>query len=111
MTRAPRRAIIHTVRNSYKRIVCSRRFIAITNALKRVLQTYFQGSKMANQTFTPSRWNLRDVLPATSGPEFDAIVNDAKERVARFETYRPKLSDEMEESEFLNIVRESEALT
>ena len=66
---------------------------------------------MANQTFTPSRWNLRDVLPATSGPEFYAIVNDAKERVARFETYRPKLSDEMEESEFLNIVRESEALT
>lgn len=65
---------------------------------------------MASATFTQSRWNLRDVLPASSGTKFENIVNDLKARVTRFEGYRANLSDEMEESEFLHILRQVEQL-
>ncbi|MBI5304437.1 MAG: M3 family oligoendopeptidase [Chloroflexi bacterium] len=65
---------------------------------------------MSSAPFKPGRWNLNDILPATSGPEFDAIVDDLKARVTNFETHRAKLSDEMDAPEFLAILREYESL-
>ncbi|MBI3740369.1 MAG: oligoendopeptidase F, partial [Chloroflexi bacterium] len=61
-------------------------------------------------TFTQSRWKLQDLLPASSGPTYDALVNDLKARVAAFENARAQLSDEMDEREFLAILREYEQL-
>ncbi len=66
---------------------------------------------MAKDTFKPSGWDLRDVLPAAGGTEFEQIVDDLKARVAHFETHRATLSDEMDEAEFLAILRESEEMT
>ncbi len=65
---------------------------------------------MAGASFKQGRWNLKDILPATTGPEFDKTVDDLKASVAKFETHRDTLSDEMEESEFLPILHEYEAL-
>lgn len=65
---------------------------------------------MAPASFKQGRWNLNDILPATSGPAYDKIVDDLKARVTTFETHREKLSDEMEEQEFLPILHEYEAL-
>ncbi len=62
-------------------------------------------------TYKQGKWTLKELLPATSGPQFDAIIGELKSRVAAFEGTRAKLSDEMEEREFLQILKEYEALS
>ncbi len=62
-------------------------------------------------TFTQSRWTLKRLLPTFSGPAYDAVVNDLKSRVAAFEGARAKLSDEMEEHAFLQILKEYEEMS
>lgn len=54
------------------------------------------------------RWDLHDLLPSHQGAEFDRTVQALEARVAHFETQRAKLSDEMDESEFLSLVGYSE---
>lgn len=54
------------------------------------------------------RWNLKDLLAFHRGPEFDQTLAQLEARVAKFEQQRPHLSDEMEETEFLTLVRDSE---
>ena len=58
--------------------------------------------------FKLGRWNLKDVLPAHSGSPFEQIVNDLEKRVAQLERQRPNLSDEMDEKEFIALVRDTE---
>jgi len=54
------------------------------------------------------RWNLQDLLASPRGAEFEQIVNDLEKRVVQLEHQRPNLSAEMEEKEFLSLVRDSE---
>ncbi len=61
-------------------------------------------------TYAQGRWTLKKLLPATSGAEFDAVVRDLKNRVTAFEAHRAQLSDEMEEREFLQVLREVEQI-
>ncbi len=48
-------------------------------------------------------WNLSDVLPATSGPEFDAITRELESRVKEIEALRPKLDDIKDPDEIARI--------
>jgi oligoendopeptidase F len=40
---------------------------------------------------TPIVWNLKDVLPATKGPAFQALVDELESMTKEFESWRPKL--------------------
>lgn len=65
---------------------------------------------MSSQSFTESRWNLGDILPAASGPELDKILDDLENRARKFESNRARLTDQMPEGEFLEIMRQSEEI-
>ncbi len=65
---------------------------------------------MLTDTLTPSRWNLSDILPAPSGPEFDAVVRDLNDRVGRFETRRAVLYDSVGQNEFMDILAQYDAI-
>ncbi len=41
--------------------------------------------------FKQERWDLRDVLPARSGPEFDAVLAELEQGTARLESLRERL--------------------
>lgn len=55
-----------------------------------------------------AHWKLGDLLPSHQGAEFEQIVQALETRVAQFESQRGKLSDEMDESEFLSLLAHSE---
>jgi len=59
---------------------------------------------MADQPFVQSLWSLRDLLPATAGPEFDAVLSDLESAVAELETSRERLSPDLPEAGFRPLV-------
>jgi oligoendopeptidase F len=64
---------------------------------------------MEAREFQNTRWSLKDLLPATSGPKMDRILADLEDAVVRLEASRDQLSADMAGEEFghlMNTVEE-----
>jgi oligoendopeptidase F len=59
---------------------------------------------MEDSTFELSSWSLVDLLPATSGPDFEQIVSDLEEAVSELEASRGKLSPELPLDDFAHLL-------
>lgn len=58
-----------------------------------------------------TRWNLSELFPSFDSPELQAAFDNVEEQVTSFEGVRNKLSPDMDEETFLDVVRASEATT
>jgi oligoendopeptidase F len=58
-----------------------------------------------------TRWSLVDLLPVTSGLEFDQIVSDLEDKVAELEGWRERLTPGINESEFVELIQLYESIT
>jgi oligoendopeptidase F len=61
--------------------------------------------------FEQTRWSLVDLLPVTSGPEFEQIVSDLEEKVTELESWRERLAPDISESEFVGLIQLYESIT
>lgn len=62
------------------------------------------------ETYPQTRWDLSALLQAPSGEPLERALQDIEARTAHFEAARPKLVAEMDEEEFLDLVKEFEDL-
>jgi oligoendopeptidase F len=62
-------------------------------------------------TYTQSKWSLADLFPAQDSPEMKAAFDELDIKVVEFEALRPSLSATMTADDFLNVVRQLEAIT
>ena len=61
-------------------------------------------------SLTQSRWSLTDLFPAYDAPEMQAAFAEIQSRVTAFEARRPQLKPDLSSSEFMEMVRELEAI-
>lgn len=61
--------------------------------------------------YEQTRWSLDDLLPATSGLEFDSIQEELQKNVAEMASWRDRLSPEIEEKDFLRIMHLYETIS
>jgi oligoendopeptidase F len=61
--------------------------------------------------FEQTHWSLDDLLPATSGPEFDRAQADLEAAVAELESWREKLSPDIAEDDFARLMQLYESIT
>ena len=59
---------------------------------------------MTDATYTKGRWSLTDLIPASSGPEMEAVFDDLNAVVAELETHRDDLSPEIAADTFAEMV-------
>lgn len=64
-----------------------------------------------NDAFNQSRWSLKDLFPSADSPEMENAFKQAEKMVADFEKKRDVLSEDISSEQFLQIVKELEALT
>ncbi|OQY21097.1 MAG: oligoendopeptidase F [Anaerolineaceae bacterium 4572_32.2] len=65
---------------------------------------------MKGHNFEQSGWSLDALLPAHEGKEFEQILTELEQQVARFEASRERLSPEMSGDEFMELMRLYEAI-
>ena len=65
---------------------------------------------MNNGRLDLARWNLKHLLPAHEGPEFDQLLAAFEQQVKDFEAVRPRLTAELSAADFLDILRTHEAV-
>lgn len=63
------------------------------------------------QEFTLSRWSLEDLYPSADAAEMQTAFTELEEKVAAFEKHRAQLDARLPGSDFLQIIRELEAIT
>jgi len=61
--------------------------------------------------YTQSKWSLADLFPAQDSPEMKAAFDELDIKVVEFEALRPSLSATMTADDFLNVIRQMEAIT
>lgn len=61
-------------------------------------------------SFQQTRWDLSELLTAPSGEPLDRALQELETRTAKFEAARARLKPDMDEEEFLDLVRELEEL-
>lgn len=61
-------------------------------------------------SFQQTRWDLSELLASPSGEPLDSALQDIESRTAKFEGARAKLKPDMDEEEFLDLVKELEEL-
>lgn len=64
----------------------------------------------ATQSFTQTRWELKDLFADASGAELETIFARLQEEVAAFETVRPELRPDLPVETFLEYVRRLEKI-
>ena len=62
------------------------------------------------ETYPQTRWDLSGLLEAPSGEPLDRALQDIETRTGQFEAARAKLKPEIDEEEFLDLVKEFEDL-
>jgi oligoendopeptidase F len=62
------------------------------------------------QSFQQSAWQLGDVLTSHEGPEFEQILADLEARVVEFEGWRERLSPDLQEPEFVELLDLSKSI-
>ena len=65
---------------------------------------------VSNQTFTQTRWSLKDLYPGPNSPEIEAAFTSLESKAQAFEKIRPELDAEMEPQELMGIVQQLEGL-
>jgi len=60
---------------------------------------------MNQDQFQQKCWDLTDILPAHSGPEFDAELQKLKDDVQRFESTKKTLSSTITVEDFVKTLR------
>ncbi|MFH1823245.1 MAG: M3 family oligoendopeptidase [archaeon] len=60
--------------------------------------------------FKQKRWDLSELLPATSGSKFEKYLNELEHRVKKFESFRKELKPGINAKRFLQMVSFSEEL-
>ena len=63
------------------------------------------GGRVKEYNFEQSDWHLDALLPAHEGKEFDRILENLEQQIAQFENARERLSPEMSDDEFLEMLR------
>ena len=61
--------------------------------------------------FTQSPWSLEDLFPDQDSPEMKAAFDDLDVKVVEFEALRPGLSASISVEDFLNVIRQLEAIS
>lgn len=61
--------------------------------------------------YTLSPWDLSDLYPSHNGPEIKAAFEELEARANRFESYRARLTPEIDFEDFMDVVKELEATT
>jgi oligoendopeptidase F len=61
--------------------------------------------------YAQTDWSLEDLLPATSGPEFNQILAELEAKVTELEVWRERLSPDLEEATFESLVDLYESIT
>jgi oligoendopeptidase F len=61
--------------------------------------------------YVQTKWNLTDLFPGYDSPELEAAFDQVEEQVAAFEGVRGKLNPSIDEKQFLDVVRASEAIS
>ncbi len=59
---------------------------------------------MSDYPFVQGRWSLQDLLSAIAGPEFDQLLADLEADVAKLEDSRDRLSADLPEAEFRDLM-------
>ena len=62
-------------------------------------------------TYAPTRWSLQDLLPAPGGPELERHLAELDQALAYVEAARPRLSPDIAEADFLDILHCYEAMS
>ncbi len=65
---------------------------------------------MKEQNYEQTGWSLDALLPAHKGPELDQILVELEQQVTQFEASRERLSPEIGDDEFLELMRLYEAI-
>lgn len=60
--------------------------------------------------YKQTRWRLDDLYPGPDSLEFQEALDQIKEKLQRFEEFRPRLTSELTGGEFLDIIRRYEDL-
>jgi oligoendopeptidase F len=63
------------------------------------------------QELQPSAWSLADLLPATSGPAFDSLLEELNTQVEELEQWRGRLTPDIAEEDWVRLVRQYETIT
>jgi oligoendopeptidase F len=64
-----------------------------------------------SEQYEPTRWSLADLLPATSGTEFDQLLGDLEEKVQELESWRERLSPDIGDDVFAGLMGLYEGIT
>jgi len=60
--------------------------------------------------YTLSPWSLADLFPSADGPEIEAVFTELEAKASNFETFREKLTADIDFEEFMNAIKELESL-
>ncbi|MFX0184422.1 MAG: M3 family oligoendopeptidase [Candidatus Hodarchaeota archaeon] len=60
--------------------------------------------------YTPTRWSLKELFPSHDSPEVKSGLKVLDAEIAKFEKYRDSLSSDMDINEFLDIIKQQEAI-
>jgi len=66
---------------------------------------------MSNHPFEQTRWSLKALLSATTGPELDQVLADLEKAVAQLEASRDQLSPDISETDFVHLLTLVERIT
>ena len=67
--------------------------------------------KMSEHSFELSRWSLDDLLPATSGPELEEIIQDLDDAASQLEASREQLSPDLPAADFAQLMGRVEGIS
>ena len=65
---------------------------------------------MADRTYTAGAWDLSDLIPASSGPEMEAVIGELEQEAEAFASYRDDLDPAMDAEMFASIVKSVERI-
>ena len=63
---------------------------------------------MSKTPYQRGRWSLSDLIAAPEGSAMDAVLADLEDVVSTFEDLRPSLSESIDETSFLNALKQAE---
>jgi oligoendopeptidase F len=63
-----------------------------------------------NRTYTQSRWSLDDLYTGPDSPDLKNAFQELEDKIAEFEKVRPHLREDIPQDEFMEIVRQQEAI-
>jgi oligoendopeptidase F len=61
-------------------------------------------------TYTQARWSLADLFPASDSPRIEEMVKEMETRVSQFEAYRPRLTADLDQAAFKEMIAAMEEI-